>query len=418
MPIPTRSSSPPWFYRLLIRLVSPIFLAYTVFRSVKDGGWKYFTERFGFYGSSKTINGENAQLWIHAASVGEVITVLPLVKAWLEENDRSVLFTTGTPTGAAVLNKQNISRIEQQYLPLDFPGACRRFFKQANVAQGWIVETEIWPWLYATANSHGIDLSIINGRLSDKTSKQSNSVLGKSYSQALTNVQVLARSEADQKKFIALGAKANNVIAAGDLKYAASETSLAEEPIIYRPFVLAASTHADEEIRIAKVWMNARQDDTLLVIAPRHPERSSEIYKELCKLGYSVLRRTSTDILENTHDIYLADTLGELDLFYQFATGAFVGGSLIERGGHNIMEPARFACPTVVGPHTFNFDDMVSRMVKDEALTIAHDENSVAAFFVNVCAGDTDILAKARKAKDIAVSDKNDVMKNYLQLLS
>ncbi|MFK8076623.1 MAG: 3-deoxy-D-manno-octulosonic acid transferase [Granulosicoccus sp.] len=417
MPTPTRSSTPPWFYRILVRSLSPLLLAYTAWRAAKDGGLKYFNERLGFYKDTENFHGTRERLWIHAASVGEVITVLPLVNAWLKNNDKHVLFTTGTPTGAAVLNKQNNPRIQHQFLPIDFPGACRRFIKQANIQQGWIVETEIWPWLYSIAASQNVSLTIINGRLSDKTSKQQNSVLGTSYKHALTNVQILARSEEDLKKFLSMGANTQHVKVAGDLKYASDELSLANEPVLDRDFVLAASTHADEEVRIAKAWMRARQDNTLLVIAPRHPERSTGIDEQLRELGYSVVRRTSEESLTVSHDIYLADTLGELSLFYQFAKASFVGGSLIERGGHNIMEPARYACPTVVGQHTHNFDDMVARMLKENALTVAMDESDVASFFLDACKGNNELLASAQRAKLVALADQQAVMDSYLALL-
>lgn len=417
MPTLTRSSSPPWFYRILVRSLSPLLLAYTAWRAAKDGGWKYFAERLGFYRASENSSDAHERLWVHAASVGEVITVLPLVNAWLKNNGKDVLFTTGTPTGAAVLNKQNNPRIQHQFLPIDFPGACRRFLKQANVQQGWIVETEIWPWLYAIAANQNISISIINGRLSDKTSKQQNSILGKSYKHALTKVQVLARSEEDLNKFLSLGADTQRVTVAGDLKYASDELSLASEPVLGRDFVLAASTHADEEVRIAKSWMSARQDNTLLVIAPRHPERSTGIDEQLREQGYAVVRRTAEKSLTVNHDIYIADTLGELSLFYQFAKAAFVGGSLIERGGHNIMEPARYACPTVVGQHTHNFDDMVARMLDENALSVAKDENDVAAFFVEACEGNNKLLASAQRAQLVAIADQQAVMDSYLALL-
>ena len=168
--------NPPWRYRVLVRLLSPLLAGYTLWRACKDGGSRYWWQRMGVFSlprNQAVISLDDVQLWVHAASVGEVLTVLPLVKAWQARTGEKVLFTTGTPTGAAVLEKQAIDGIRHQYLPVDFPGACQRFINQLPVRTGWIVETEIWPWLYATCDRAGIALTIINGRLSRRTSTQS-----------------------------------------------------------------------------------------------------------------------------------------------------------------------------------------------------------------------------------------------------
>lgn len=418
--MPTRIGSiapPPGLYRFLIRLVSPVLLGYTVWRSYKDGGTRYFRERLGLYSQQATNKTNPQRLWVHAASVGEVITVLPLVESWLARSAGDVLFTTGTPTGAAVLAQHNLTGVQHQYLPIDFPGACQRFIQRAQISQAWIVETEIWPWLYSTCAQHGVSLSIINGRLSNKTSKQADGVLASSYRQALSPVRILARSNDDKERFIRLGANPDNVEVAGDLKYSSNTDTTKTHSIIERPYVLAASTHADEETQIAIAWMQAKCNDTLLVIAPRHPERGPAIYEQLNKHGYSVLLRSSNESPLPSHDIYIADTLGELAVLYQYAKGAFVGGSLIERGGHNIMEPARVACPTIVGQHTFNFDVMVLRMQNANALTVAKTAIDIAEFFVRASKNDDELAAMAMNAKNISDADTQHALDIYQGLL-
>lgn len=410
---------PPWRYRSLLRILSPILVGYTIWKAIKGGGWRYLRERLGYYGVGKTQPlANNKQLWVHAASVGEVITVLPLVKAWLAATaGRQVLFTTGTPTGYQVLDKQALNGITHQYLPIDFPGACHRFFTQANISQGWIVETEIWPWLYSQRLQAGIKLTIINGRLSNKTSKQSTGFLAGSYQRALGKVHVLARTAEDARRFVLLGADSNNVKVAGDLKYATGNSPTNIEPFINVPFVLAASTHADEELSIAQAWKQREMHKALLVIVPRHPERGAIVYADLVKKGFTVALRSIDPSPTDEHEIYIVDTLGELPILYQHALGAFVGGSLIERGGHNLIEPAQFACPTVVGQYTFNFAEMVQRLKHNNAIAIAKSAADVALFLTHSSEGNVTQQAMGKRAQAVANEDRLSTLHNYQNLL-
>lgn len=419
MPTPTpKKGNPPWRYRILLRVLSPILLGYTLWKAIKGGGSKYLCERLGFYNASATkTQSSNRKLWVHAASVGEVITVLPLVKSWLATvSNGQVLFTTATPTGCEVLRKQHIDGITHQYLPIDFPGACRRFFNQANISQGWIVETEIWPWLYARCDQSSVKLTIINGRLSDKTSKHSTGFLASSYSQAIGNVQILTRTCDDAKRFVSLGAKSESIQIAGDLKYATGDTQPDIAPFIKQPFVLAASTHADEELCLAEAW-RLSTSSALLVIAPRHPERGNAIYSELVKKGFNVALRSIDQAPTAEHEIFIVDTLGELPILYQYALGAFVGGSLIERGGHNIIEPAQFACPTIVGPHTFNFSDMVAKMKNHNAIEIAPTASDVVDFLASASKNSVTQRDMGMRAQAVATEDRQATLETYQSLL-
>jgi len=425
--------TPPWRYRLLVRLLSPALLAYTLWRSVKDGGVRYFCQRLGWYGwgiarhdqerTSRAVphlsdskNKRSKHLWIHAASVGEVFTVLPLIKS-IQAHDlnASLLVTTGTPTGAAVLQKQALNGVRHQYLPIDFPGACRRFLDQAGIERAWIVETEIWPWLYALCARRSIDITIVNGRLSEKTSAQSNGLLACSYRRALKYVRVLARSADDMKNFIKLGAVPGNVQVAGNLKYTVKTTIEPQPPPLERRYVLAASTHADEEFQLARCW-NDVPGDLLLVIVPRHPERGPVIRKQLAALGSPVSQRSLAELPGEKDRIYLADTLGELQAWYQGAEAAFVGGSLISRGGHNMLEPARFACPTIVGPHTQNFADIMSIMIESDAIAIGQEACDITAFLEQAARGNTRHSVMGKRARELAENSAN-VLQHYEALL-
>lgn len=412
--------SPPWRYRCLLRVLSPVLMAYTIWRGFKDGGRRYCAQRLGFY--SQTPHREalacSRQLWVHAASVGEVITVQPLLKVWLSQHpDAQVVFTTGTPTGAAVLKGLNLSRVHHQYLPLDFPGACRRFFNQLKAREAWIVETEIWPCLYAHCEKAALSLTIVNGRLSDKTSKQEFGFLRTSYQRALRSVRVLARSREDQAKFVRLGANPEQVHIAGNLKYANPVASDTGTALIPQAYVLAASTHEDEELQLARNWLNASQGDTsLLVIAPRHPERAASIQQQFRSIGMQVAQRSKGELPRGQDRIYLADSLGELQAWYQYASAAFVGGSLIPRGGHNVLEPARYACPVIVGPYTHNFDDIIGLMIAKDAIDVCHSAEDVCEHLSKAAHFDEHFVAMGKRAQSLA-RDSAQVLDRYQDLL-
>lgn len=374
-------------YRVLVVILCPLLIIYTVWRALKDGGKRYFLQRLGFgYGTSNTTATSPPTLWIHAASVGEVFTVLPLI----QRIKRPLLVTTMSPTGAFVLHQQQLPHVKHVYLPLDFPGACKRFIKHMNISEGWIVETEIWPWLYSTAYAKSVPLTIINARLSKRTSDQSNGLLATTYASALAAVRILARSAQDAVGFANLGACTTKISVVGDLKYAkpddAYSTSSAHKPLLTRRFVLAASTHDSEEIQLAQQWsrqLAATNQDALLVIVPRHPERGAAIVRDLTDAGIDAALRSQTSAIPASCQIYVADTLGELQAWYSQATACFVGGSLITRGGHNMLEPARANCPIVVGHHTFNFNDIVDSMIAAQAIVIAKDAQEVVLFLID-----------------------------------
>jgi 3-deoxy-D-manno-octulosonic-acid transferase len=410
--------NPPWRYRFLVRLLSPALLGYTLWRAMKDGGSRYWRQRLSLAYSDTQPETQAESLWVHAASVGEVFTVLPLVKAWQQAaGGATVLMTTGTPTGAAVLQQQNLPGIRHHYLPLDFPGACRRFVQQLHTRQAWFVETEIWPWLYAQCADRGIKLIIVNGRLSSRTSAQAHGILGSSYRRALQRVQVLARSEQDAASFLALGAPGEQVRVAGNLKCAAAPASGSAESLLQRDYVLAASTHEDEERQLASSWIAHAADTDLLVIVPRHPERGNAIARQLSASGIRVTQRSTGHSQASEQDqVYLADTLGELQAWYRHARATFVGGSLIPRGGHNMLEPARYACPIVVGPHTGNFADIMHLLVDADALQIAGSADEVVRFLLAAGHGDPLHQAMGERARTVA-DDSEAVLQGYLQLL-
>ncbi len=398
------STAPPLSYRLIVLALTPLLLAYTVWRSVKDGGWIYLKQRLGFNYPNEV---RTADLWVHAASVGEVTTVLPLLEMALASADNtieSILLTTNTPTAKEVLKKNNIAAVSHAYLPIDFAFASSRFCARLNTRQGWIVETEIWPQLYATCRQHQIKLTIINGRLSDRTLKSAAGILRTSYEHALADVDVLARSAEDNRRYVSIGADPMKVKTVGNLKYMDNRKPIDVKQLLQRDYIVAASTHDNEELQLAREWI---KDDSLplLVIVPRHPERASAILQSLQKeTGLVVKQRSAGEDPQPEDQLYLADTLGELQAWYSGAQAAFVGGSLIERGGHNMLEPARMGVPVIVGPHTHNFTDVMQLMLENNAINVANDAQALAMLLDSAAKGHAAFSERAQNAVRLAES--------------
>ena len=344
-------------------------------------------------------------VWIHCASVGEVKTAVPLINQ-LSEHLGSVWFTvtTLTPTGKELLEQLGGqfagTTVRHCYLPIDHGWPAKRFLKKFRPDCALIVETEIWPCLYHACNQLQVPLLIVNGRLSQKTERVKKALAGKFIAPLLADALataklVLARSSDDANRFadlltfsrhhpgkVTINAKnaSKNISVnlpvihvCGNLKDLASDDVTPTTPPVAGPYCLLASTHDDEELRLTKAWQTHNRQE-LLVIVPRHPERGAILQKQLQSVCSHVVLRSQSDQLLADKDtdnpgiwfgndpvsrkdcIYVADTLGELERFYQHASVVFIGGSLVNIGGHNIYEAARASCAMVVGPHMHNFE--------------------------------------------------------------
>lgn len=401
-------------YRWLIRALSPLLLLWVavVARRQKLSGderRRFVRERLGHH--TRTLPAQNDRRWIHAASVGEVITALPLIEAILESNE-DVLVTTATPTGASVL-RERLPRAHHAYLPIDLPGAVGRFLDRAKPVSGWIIETEIWPWLFSAAQSRAIPLSIVSARLSQRTLDGAARGLGPVYADALATVTILARSETDAQRYRQLGAPLVTVVS--DLKHAGDVTREAPALPFKRTYHLCASTHDDEELQLARAWLDS-DTDALLIIAPRHPERGDALAESLSALAqHPIARRSLAQIPGDTDRLYLADTLGEMPLWYSQAQTVFVGGSLIERGGHNLLEPARHARPVCTGPHTDNFLEATEALRAANALFQADDAAGLVDWMLHSEPDQHRAMGKRAAAQG---STGGEVLERYLDALS
>lgn len=340
-------------YRLLIVLLTPLLILVTLWHAIKFRDARFLRERLGFYAK---YHGRQP-LWIHAASVGEVIAIAPFAKALQQRSKRPIVITTCTPTGAAMVKQLFANDINHHYLPVDWHFACRRFMKRLRPRCGLIVETEIWPNLYRNGRRQGVPLLTINGRLSHKT-LNTKGWQRKILRCALQNLtHVYARSVQDAEGFQQLGVDKNKITTLGNLKFSVDipQTTPPPSPLKH-PYVLAASTHDNEEEQLVEAWL--QQDmEGLLVIAPRHPQRLGEILKKIAPLTDQFAVRSRQQKATAKTRIYLADTLGEMVPFMSNAKQVFMGGSLVPHGGHNILEPAALGKAILFGPSMYNFKE-------------------------------------------------------------
>lgn len=329
-------------------------------------------------------------LWLHAASVGETVSVLPVLAALQERApDLTVLLTTGTVTSATLLGRRLRAGLEarvlHRFVPLDVPAWVARFLDHWRPDAAAFVESELWPNLLLACRRRGVEAMLLNARLSRRSFAAWRRAPGLARTVLGCFAQVQAQSELDAARLRALGARA--VSAPGNLKFAAPElpvdrVELArwQAQLAGRPVWLAASTHPGEEALVFDVHraLAPAYPGLLTIVVPRHPERGAVIATEA---GGIALRRRALGQGPPPAGIWLADTLGELGLWYRLAGLAFVGRSLLPPGGgQNPLEPARLGCVVAVGPHTGNFTEAVHVLEAAEALTQVADADALAAW--------------------------------------
>jgi len=361
-------------------------------------------ERLGRAGRPRP---EGPLVWLHGASVGEALSALPLIERLLAADPgRAVLVTTGTVTSAKLMAERLPERAFHQFVPVDLPGAVARFLDHWRPDLALWLESELWPNLIGAAAKRNLPMAMVNGRLSARSYRRWRCLPGFARSLLGAFKLCLAQSPADAERFKALGAA--TVESPGNLKYAspplpADDAALEalRGEIGARPLWLAASTHPGEEAIVAEAHakLRRRHPTLLTVIVPRHPARGPAIAAELAAGGLKVARRGAGESTSPETDIYLADTLGELGLFYRLAPIAFVGGSLVPHGGQNLLEPAQLDCAILHGPAVHNFEAIAAAMKDARATERVHDAGGLAAAVDTLL---TDPALRARRAEAAA----------------
>lgn len=372
-------------YSLVIRLALPISLYYLIWRGLRQR--EYFdrwSERFALYRGERV----NGCLWIHAVSVGEVNAAAPLLEALRERHPgQTLLVTTTTPTGSARVRALWGDTVHHVYLPYDLPGAVRNFIEHFQPRLAVVMETEIWPNLFAELERREIPAIIANARLSER-SLRGYRPISLLIRQAMATVDcVAAQSEADAARYRKLGARDARVKVSGNLKYDLPlPEGIVEQAAAWRkswgdrPVWIAASTHPDEEEVVIEAHraVLAATPNALLLWAPRHPERFAAVAAACARAEFRVAQRRRDELPQAQTEVFVIDTLGELMSFYAACDVAFVGGSLQEVGGHNLLEPAALGVPALVGPHTFNFQEITELLIDVGAVQQISDAASLS----------------------------------------
>lgn len=354
-------------YTWVLRLLLPFIVLRLYWRGLRNRDyWARVSERFGFVTPVRTMR----VLWLHAVSVGEVRAAAPLIRALMHRYpEHRLLVTTMTPTGSAQVRALFDDEVAHCYLPYDLPRAIERFLDRVRPDAAIIMETELWPNFFHACRARSIPIMVANLRLSDSAARRYLRVR-RLVAATLAQASVLApQSAADAERLKQLGAPTQTVHIVGSVKYdVALPASLREAADALRgewgrdrPVWLAASTHEgeDELVLAARAELAARFPNQLLVLVPRHPERFAAAARLVKKHGCSVALRSETrGPIDPSVQVLIGDTMGELQLFYAAADAAFVGGSLVPTGGHNLLEAAAVGTPVVFGPHMFNFEEI------------------------------------------------------------
>ena len=398
-------------YNFFILISIPIFALRIIFKSVADSDYrKFFFNRFGlsldrFPKSKKKI------IWFHAVSLGEVIGSQGLIRKLSQNFD--IVLTTSTPTGLRKAKETYSENIVIHYAPWDLIFIINKFINFYKPHAILVFETELWPTMISMANKKNIPLYLMNGRLSQK-SYQRYALWLWLFSEVLQKITFLfVQTSAHKDRFLKLGIKEDRIKIAGSVKFDITRKDI--QPKNLPPFILAASTHSDEEEKLLIAYDSfSAKKDFKLFICPRHEERAEGIAQKAISMGFQVI--LFSELRDQPYEVCIINGTGFLSNFYASASMAFVGGSLVPRGGHNLIEPAALGAPIIVGPHTFNFEDIVQEFVKNQAcIRVSNQAQLLDA--MEFFAGEGEEASKyALRAKEVVEKNKGstEVQASYI----
>lgn len=393
------------FYNLALGLLLPFALVALEWRARKQVGrgdrWR---ERLGFVPELPAGEGP---IWVHAASVGEVQAALPLIRALNNAMpERGLVVTTFTSAGARQLRRSAGDRVVSLMLPYDLSGPVRRFLERVRPAALLVMETELWPNLFRETRARGVPILIGSARISERAWRRYQRILGLVKETLECADLVAAQSEVDAERFRALGAPMDRVETLGNVKFDLhASSSVAEQGaglrrmlFADRPVWLAASTRAGEEGPILDAFEQIRMDSpkALLILAPRHPERAGDLRRLVKARALKSVLRSAGEAVPAEADVFILDTLGELVNFYAASDVAFVGGSLVPVGGHNLLEPVVLGVPVLTGPYYDNAVDVAEMLLAAGAVRRVVDSKELAERVSEILA---DSAVRARMAE-------------------
>ncbi len=372
-------------YNLLTYLLLVPYALYWLVRGLWNRSyWYKLPERFGL-----GYRRLESCIWVHAVSVGEVVAATPLIRALMNAYpDKQLLVTTVTPTGAVRVESTFGNSVDHSFIPFETPDAIRRFFAAKNPEIAMITETEIWPNLYHGCGVRHIPLVLISARISPKSVKSYRKLLPLFRETLSHGIVIAAQTRADAVRFLSLGAAPERTRVTGNIKFdielppmlQADGEALRAELFPGRPVWVAASTHDGEEDLVLDAHSRVLESvpDALLILVPRHPQRFDGVRGLVQRRGFEVVSRTEDRAVPADCPVFLGDTMGEVPLFYSAADVAFVGGSLVPIGGHNLLEPAAAGVAVLAGPHNFNAQEIADLFLDKGACRIVESSADLA----------------------------------------
>jgi len=410
-------------YNLLIYLLQIPVAAYLLVRALLNRSYRNRAgQRFGI-GYPQL----DRCIWIHAVSVGEVQAAVPLVRAIAKRfPNHNMLITTVTPTGAARVEANFGSSVTHCYIPFEMALAVDRFFESVNPKLALVMETEIWPNLYRGCGLREVPLILVSARISPKSVVSYRKFLPLFRETLSHGIIIAAQSEPDADRFRSLGASPVRTWVTGNIKFDIElPDDLADRGREFRhkyfgdrPVWIAASTHDQEEHQVLAAHRELLQShpDLLLVLVPRHPERFSAVADLVDKGEFSRVSRTEDRPCDAATSVFLGDTMGEVTLFYAASDIAFVGGSLVPIGGHNLLEPAALGLPLVSGPHVYNAQEISDMFIDLGACHIVDDTAQLAAIVDELLSNPADAAKQGARGLDI-VQRNRGALARLLKLL-
>jgi 3-deoxy-D-manno-octulosonic-acid transferase len=407
-----------FLYNLLVCLLQIPVAAYWSVRAIANSTYRRgIGQRFGF-GYPKM----QRCIWIHAVSVGEVQAAVPLIRELGRRfANHRLLITTVTPTGAERVRALFGDSVEHSYIPSELPPAVNRFFASTRPQLALIMETEIWPNLYRGCGVREIPLILVSARISPRSLSGYARVLPLFRETLSHGIIIAAQSKADADRFRSLGASAVRTWVIGNIKFdiELSTTLVSEGRHIRqdlfgeRPIWIAASTHENEEQQVleAHAALLQRIPNLLLILVPRHPERFRDVAKLLEQRDFAYISRTDATRCSAGCTVFLLDTMGELPLFYAASNVAFVGGSLVPIGGHNMLEPAALGLPVISGPHVFNAQEIADMFVENGACRLVANPDELAIAVASLINDPDAARAAGDQGREIVIENRGSLGK-------
>ena len=407
------------WYSLLIYCAAPLAFAVVLWRGLRDPGYREgLGERFGW--GPRIGSDSTRSIWVHAVSLGEMTAAAPLVRALkLKFPQNPLVLSTATPTGRARARGLFGDTVEVRFLPYDMPGAVARFLDRTRPRLAVIMETELWPNLFTECERRGVPMVLASARLSAKSVSHYRR-FARLFRGIFSGVSLLAaQTREDAERFIAIGARNGRTHVVGNIKF-----DIEVNPAVIdhgrelrssfgsaRAAWIAGSTHAGEEEQVlaAQEILHAAAPDTLLILVPRHPDRFGAVAELLSRRGLQFTRRSGGTAPDASTQVLLVDTVGELASLYAAADVAFVGGSLVPIGGHNLLEPAALERPVLTGPYYSNSRDIARLLLAQGAALQVNDARELAAAVMRLLADPAERLRMGAAGRRIVESNRGSI---------